>query len=109
MGTSFAEKGPAPRTFSAVSASRKSRCHMVKRDYMHSLSSERVDLDELAKASSRNHWNLARDFRQVFGTRPSRFMTLRRLDNTKRLMFDGIPLAECAALASFSDQSHMTR
>jgi AraC-like DNA-binding protein len=85
------------------------RAAMIARDYIHSQPTERIELDILSKISGRDRWNLSRDFRQYFGTSPSRYMTLRRLDIAKRLMLSDLPLVECAATVGFSDQSHMTR
>ena len=54
-------------------------------------------------------WSLARQFRAAFGTSPSRFRTLRRLDLARRLLRQGSRPAEAAAAAGFADQSHLTR
>jgi AraC-like DNA-binding protein len=56
-----------------------------------------------------DRWTLARDFRAAFGTSPSRFRTMRQLDQVRRLVKSGVPLAEAALEAGFSDQSHMSR
>jgi AraC-like DNA-binding protein len=82
---------------------------LIARDFIHSEPSERIELDVLAKASGRDRWSLSRDFRQFFGTSPSRYMTMRRLDIARRMMSHGTPLAECAAAVGFADQSHMSR
>jgi AraC-like DNA-binding protein len=68
-----------------------------------------LTLDALALASDRDRWSLSRDFRQFYGTSPYRYLTLRRLDQVRRDMLRGVPLAGCAAAAGFADQSHMTR
>ncbi len=56
-----------------------------------------------------DRWTLARQFRAAYGTSPHRFRTLRRLERVRRLMADGLGLAEASAAAGFADQSHMTR
>lgn len=82
---------------------------LAARDYIHSQPTERVELGVLAEVAGRDRWSLSRDFRQYFGTSPSRYMTLRRLDIVRSLVSSGLPLATCAAAAGFADQSHMTR
>ena len=61
------------------------------------------------RISGLDRWTLARRFREAFGTSPSRFRTMRRLDRARRLAREGRPLAEAALDAGFADQSHLTR
>ncbi|SAK53254.1 AraC family transcriptional regulator [Caballeronia hypogeia] len=68
-----------------------------------------ITLDELERVTGRERFGLSRDFRTFFGTSPYRYLTMRRLDLARRLMLTGAPLAEVAAHAGFTDQSHMTR
>jgi AraC-like DNA-binding protein len=68
-----------------------------------------ITLQMLEKASGREQWRLSRDFRALYGTSPYRFVTLRRLDNFRRLILDGFTLVDAALAAGFHDQSHMTR
>ena len=59
--------------------------------------------------SGRDRWSLSRDFRALFGTSPYRYLTLRRLDQVRRLLLGAISPSEAALIAGFSDQSHMSR
>jgi len=68
-----------------------------------------VVLADLARACGRDRWSLSRDFRRFFGTSPHRYLTLRRLEEVRRRLRRGDPLAEAALAAGFADQSHMTR
>ncbi|WP_066732702.1 AraC family transcriptional regulator [Cupriavidus sp. D384] len=68
-----------------------------------------VTLDELEHASGRDRWSLSRDFRVLYGTSPHRYLVMRRLDMVRRLAAAGQSLADAAACAGFTDQSHMTR
>ncbi|GGF26881.1 AraC family transcriptional regulator [Aliidongia dinghuensis] len=70
---------------------------------------ERHSMATLERVSGLDRWTIARQFRALYGTSPSRFRTLRQLDQVRHLMAGGTPLALAAAEAGFADQSHMTR
>jgi AraC-like DNA-binding protein len=61
------------------------------------------------RAAGLDRWTIARQFRAAFGTSPSRFRTMRRLDSARRMIGEGMPLCEAALTAGFADQSHMSR
>jgi AraC-like DNA-binding protein len=63
----------------------------------------------LEDVSGLDRWALARQFRAAFGTSPTGFRTMRRLDLARRMIRRGLPLAEAALEAGFADQSHMSR
>lgn len=65
-----------------------------------------ADLERIAGV---DRWTVARQFRAAFGTSPTRFRTLRRLDRARRLMRAGRALSEVAIVVGFADQSHFTR
>ncbi|EHR51309.1 DNA-binding domain-containing protein, AraC-type [Saccharomonospora marina XMU15] len=64
---------------------------------------------ELERVAGLDRWTIARQFRAAFGTSPTRFRTMRRLDRARALMLAGHGLSEVAVLAGFADQSHLTR
>jgi len=66
-------------------------------------------LESLEGIAGLDRWTLARDFRAAYGTSPRTFRTMRQLDRARRLITQGNSLADAAAEAGFSDQSHMTR
>ena len=70
---------------------------------------DRHPIDELERAAGLDRWSLARQFRAAFGTSPSRFRTLRQLDQVRRQIMAGASLADAALAAGFADQSHMSR
>ncbi|WP_323118087.1 AraC family transcriptional regulator [Burkholderia alba] len=78
-------------------------------EFIHDSLERPISLDELADHAGRDRWSLSRDFRDLFGTSPHRYMTMRRLDVVKERLLLGDSLAEAAVYAGFCDQSHMTR
>ena len=79
------------------------------RDRLLAQPSEPGPLAELEQLSGLDRWTLARQFRAAFGTSPSRFRTLRQLDQVRAGLLRGQPLADAAVAAGFADQSHMGR
>ena len=70
---------------------------------------ENVSLSELAAEAGLSRFHLNRLFRRQVGMPPHAFQVQARVSRAKRLLGSGTPIAEAAALAGFSDQSHLTR
>jgi AraC-like DNA-binding protein len=70
---------------------------------------DRHPINELERVADLDRWSLARQFRAAFGTSPSRFRTMRQLDQVRGLVKSGNGLADAALAAGFADQSHMSR
>ncbi|RKT54828.1 helix-turn-helix domain-containing protein [Saccharothrix australiensis] len=64
---------------------------------------------EFERVSGLDRWAVARQFRAAFGTSPTRFRTMRRLDLARRQLRAGRPPGEVAVAVGFADQSHLTR
>ena len=79
------------------------------RDAIAADPARRHALTELERLSGLDRWTLARGFRAAFGTSPTRFRTMRRLDRVRRQIGAGVGLAEAAIASGFADQAHMTR
>jgi AraC-like DNA-binding protein len=79
------------------------------RDLITAAPAERRSMDELERLSGLDRWTIARQFRAAFGTSPSRFRTLRQLDQVRRSVKRGTCLAKAALDAGFADQSHLSR
>jgi AraC-like DNA-binding protein len=79
------------------------------RDILSSVPSSRHAMQELEREAGIDRWTLARQFRAAFGTSPTRFRTMRQLDEVRALVKGGVSLAEAAEEAGFADQCHMTR
>jgi AraC-like DNA-binding protein len=68
-----------------------------------------VTLDALARELGTHPSHLVRVFRREYGLPPHRYVVGRRLDRARRLLLDGLPIADVAAATGFHDQSHLTR
>jgi AraC-like DNA-binding protein len=86
-------------------------CEAVSRirDLIAACPVERRSMAEFERLSGLDRWTLARQFRAMFGTSPSRFRALRQLDRVRRSLIEGVSLAEASLEAGFADQSHMSR
>ena len=64
---------------------------------------------ELEAVTGLNRYELARQFRAVYGTSPHRYALMRRLHFARDQLRVGSPLADVALSAGFADQPHFTR
>lgn len=103
----LAARGDSParpgRTAKAVRAVSRAR------DFLVAEATRAVASEELERVSGLDRFALARHFRAAYCTSPHRFQVGRRLDRARRLIAEGLPLSEVAAVAGFADQSHLTR
>jgi AraC-like DNA-binding protein len=79
------------------------------REYLTAHPREQTPASTLEQITGTDRFTIARHFRRAFGTSPDRYRTLRRLALARSAIERGLPLAEAAFDAGFSDQSHMTR
>jgi AraC-like DNA-binding protein len=68
-----------------------------------------VHSTELESVTGLTRYELARQFRLLFGTSPHRYLLMRRLDLVRERIHLARPLAEVADEAGFADQPHLTR
>ena len=66
-------------------------------------------LTDLARDLGTHPSHLVRTFRREYGLPPHRYVVGRRLDRARRLLLDGLPIAEVAVATGFHDQPHLTR
>jgi AraC family transcriptional regulator len=81
-------------------------------DYIHEHHAEDIDLRSIAEAVNLSPYHLARLFKQAIGTPPHRYLIQVRVQSAQALLAldtEKRSLAEVAAAAGFSDQSHLTR
>lgn len=64
---------------------------------------------ELESITGLTRYDLARQFRIMFGTSPYRYLLMRRLDAARQWIHQHRPLVEVACDAGFADQAHFTR
>jgi len=68
-----------------------------------------VHSTELESVTGLTRYDLARQFRIMFGTSPYRYLLMRRLDFARERIHRQRPLVEVACDAGFADQAHFTR
>lgn len=68
-----------------------------------------LSLEELADIGGLSPFQFLRRFSRATGLTPHAYLVQRRLQKARRLIADGMALAEVAAASGFADQSHMTR
>jgi AraC-like DNA-binding protein len=64
---------------------------------------------ELEAITGLSRYELARQFRLVYGTSPYRFLLMRRLDEAREQVARNRPLSDVAFDAGFADQAHFSR
>jgi AraC-like DNA-binding protein len=105
-GLLAAEHGGEPpgasRRVDAVAAERARR-------FLDAAKTRVVRSDELESVTGLTRYDLARQFRLMFGTSPYRYLLMRRLGAARELIHRGRPLIEVAYEVGFADQAHLTR
>lgn len=79
------------------------------RDYLETAPDLPVSLNSLAELAGLPAIRLLRQFRRRYGLPPHAYQVQQRVLRAKRLLSAGETIAEVAAAAGFSDQSHLTR
>ena len=71
--------------------------------------SDRVSLDDLARAAGLSKFHLARCFRRNCGLAPHAYQKLVRVSEAKRCLEQGQSIKEAALMSGFADQAHFCR
>ena len=77
-------------------------------DFLRENLSRQVGSADLEQVTGLDRFALARQFRQLLGTSPHRYLVMRRLERAKSLIASGESIAEAAFASGFADQAHMT-
>lgn len=76
--------------------------------FMEQHCAERICLDQLCRCAGLSKSALLRAFARSKGVTPYRYLENLRIGRAKKLLEQGVPPAQAALLAGFSDQSHFT-
>lgn len=79
------------------------------RAYLEAHYVDNVTLDELSALAGQSKYHLLRCFTRHMGISPYSYLETLRIDQARRLLERGVPLAEAAQRTGFADQSHFTR
>jgi AraC-like DNA-binding protein len=79
------------------------------RQFLDSEKARVIRSAELEAVTGLTRFDLARQFRLMFGTSPYRYLLMRRLDVARDQLARRRPLVEVALETGFSDQAHFTR
>lgn len=77
--------------------------------YLETNYAANVTLDELATQTHLSPYHLLRLFKATYGLPPHAYLTQLRVQQAKRLLLAGQPIATVALAVGFVDQSHLTR
>jgi AraC-like DNA-binding protein len=93
-------------TMSALPAS-----HGIRRALRHIERhfTDAIYLEDLAALAGLSVCRFVTVFRRQVGLTPHRYICHRRIGYAKRLLRDGVPMAQAASEAGFFDQSHFSR
>lgn len=69
----------------------------------------RWPMEEYERITGLDRWSIARQFRSLFGTSPSHYRVMRRLDLALKLIEAPMRISHAAQEAGFADQSHLAR
>jgi len=79
------------------------------REFLDTERTRVVRSTELEAITGLTRYDLARQFRIMFGTSPYRYLVMRRLEFARQRLHHERPLVEIACDAGFADQAHFTR
>ena len=79
------------------------------REFLDAEKTRVVRSAELEAVTGLTRYDLARQFRLLYGTSPYRYLLMRRLKGARDLLARGRPLSEVAVDMGFADQAHFTR
>lgn len=78
-------------------------------DYLRAYYKEQVSLEDLAQLAHRSQSQVLRAFKKYVGISPHAFVINLRINQAKKLLLAGMPIAQIAYELGFADQSHLHR
>lgn len=99
----------ASDTRHALTGGLSSRHVRQLRDYVEDNLDQALTLRDLSQLVGLSEFHLQRSFRKTCGVSPQKWIMHRRITRAKQMIRGGEPLAQVAAAAGFSSQSHMSR
>ena len=79
------------------------------REYLDANTRRNVALEDLSELSGLSPYRLIRVFRQELGISPHAYFEQVRIHRARRLLKQGLPIADVAVDLGFTDQSHLNR
>ena len=101
--------GLAPSTASRRAAASESTHLRRVQELIEHNCEQALRLDELAGAAQMSRYQLLRAFRRAFGMTPHAWQVDLRIQRARRLLDQGMSLADAALQLGFADQSHFQR
>ncbi|MGM9332290.1 helix-turn-helix domain-containing protein [Streptomyces murinus] len=102
-------RGHLRRRVESSSPRRDPRLARKLRELLDSRLSDGVSLAEASGLLHAHPAHLVRAFSGAYGIAPHQYLMSRRVGRARRLLLDGLPPGEVAALTGFYDQAHLTR
>ena len=96
---------PGPRPLRHLDRAALERARQRLSDERHRI----VRSDELESLTGLSRYELARQFRALYGTSPYRYLLMRRLADARESLAGADSLADLAVATGFADQAHFTR
>ena len=81
----------------------------VVRDFLDAHYTENVSLSQLSSLVNLSPYHLLRTFRDEVGLPPHEYQSQLRIAQAKRLLREGLPIAQVALETGYVDQSHLSR
>jgi AraC-like DNA-binding protein len=78
------------------------------REFIDAHYNHEIGIDALSAVASLSPFHLVRLFTKYVGIPPHTYQTLTRLRQARKLLWEGIPIADTAIQTGFFDQSHLT-
>ena len=94
---------------SSPSVGHEQRAIAQVKDYLHAYYAQPISLEQLAIMVQLHPFSLIRAFRTWTGLPPHAYLTQVRISHAKRLLREGMSIAQVALETGFADQSHLTR